>query len=128
VGISGFCSSDARLKRDITPFPRLLDKVAQLQPVHFYWRTEEFPDRHFGTAQSFGLLAQDVERILPELVREDEEGYKAVRYNEIPLLLLQAVRELKAENDALKQRDTDRERELEELRARLARLEAHEQR
>ena len=102
--IAGTCSSDARLKRDIMPFAHLLDKVAQLQPAHFYWRAEEFKDRHFGTKPSFGLIAQEVEKVLPELVTEDEQGYKAVNYSKLPLLTLQAIKELKAENDALKQR------------------------
>ena len=100
--IAGTCSSDARLKRNILPFAHLLDKVAQLQPVTFYWRSDEFKDRHFGTRQSFGLIAQEVEKILPELVTEDEQGYKAVNYSKLPLLSLQAIKELKAENDALK--------------------------
>jgi hypothetical protein len=101
--IAGSCSSDVRLKHDIVPFAHLLDKVAQLQPVHFYWRAGEFKERHFGVKQSFGLIAQEVEKVLPELVSEDEQGYKAVNYSKLPLLTLQAVKELKAENDALKQ-------------------------
>jgi hypothetical protein len=102
--IAGTCSSDARFKRDIVPFAHLLDKLAQLQPVQFYWRAEEFKERHFGTKPSFGLIAQEVEKVLPELVTEDEQGYKAVNYSKLPLLTLQAIKELKAENDALKQR------------------------
>ena len=99
--IAGTCSSDARLKKNIQPFPNVLGKVAQLRPVHFNWRAEEFPERHFGTSRSFGLIAQEVEQILPELVTEDEEGFKAVNYSKLPLLLLQAVREMKAKREAL---------------------------
>jgi len=102
--IAGNCSSDARLKRDITPFPHLLDKLLQLQPVHFYWRSAEFPDRHFGSAQSFGLVAQEVEKVMPELVREDAQGFQTVNYSKLPLLTLQAIKELKAENNALKEK------------------------
>ncbi|HEY6118343.1 MAG TPA: tail fiber domain-containing protein [Pyrinomonadaceae bacterium] len=72
--IAGSCGSDARLKRDIRPFPNLLNKVAQLQPVNFFWRTDEFPDRHFGSSESYGLIAQDVEKVLPELVGDDDKG------------------------------------------------------
>jgi hypothetical protein len=99
--IAGTCASDARLKKDIEPFEPLLDKVLQLRPVHFDWRAEEYPERGFGASRSYGLIAQDVEAVLPELVTEDAEGYKAVRYSKLPLLLLQALRELKAENDGL---------------------------
>jgi hypothetical protein len=100
--IAGTCASDARLKKNITPFTNTLNQLTQLQPVHFEWRTDEFPDRHFGVARSFGLVAQDVEAILPELVVTDADGFKAIRYSELPLYLLQGLKELKAENDAVK--------------------------
>ncbi len=100
--IAGSCSSDARLKRDVTPFSNVLEKLIRLQPVHFYWRTEQFPEKHFGSSQSFGLIAQEVERVMPELVGEDQHGYKVVRYAKLPLLMLQAIKDLKIENDELK--------------------------
>ena len=100
--IAGTCSSDVRFKRDITPFPSLLYRVTQLRPVHYYWRAAEFPEKHFGNAQAYGLVAQEVEQVLPELVSQDEQGYKQIDYSKLPLLLLQAVKELKAENDQLK--------------------------
>jgi hypothetical protein len=110
--IAGSCSSDARLKRNIVPFAHLLDKLVQLQPVQFYWRADEFKERHFGTKPSFGLIAQEVEKVLPELVTEDEQGYKAVNYSKLPLLTLQAVKELKQENGALKQRVEEQQTQL----------------
>ena len=79
TGIAGTCSSDRRLKRDITPFGSALNQLTALQPVHFYWRAAEFPDRHFGEAQTYGLIAQDVERVFPELVVTGEDGFKADR-------------------------------------------------
>jgi len=117
--IAGTCSSDARLKRDITPFPHLLEKLAELQPVHFYWRSAEFPDRHLGTAQSFGLVAQEVEKVMPELVTEDAGGFKVIHYHKLPLLMLEAIKELKAENDVLKkklQNVEQQQRQLESLK------------
>ena len=101
-GITGTCSSDLRLKQQITPFAATLDRLVRLRPVHFYWRWEEYPDRRFGREQSFGLIAQEVEDVMPELVAEDEKGFKAVNYSKLPVLTLQAIKELKAENDALK--------------------------
>jgi hypothetical protein len=84
-----------------------------------HWRAAEFPERHFGEAQAYGLIAQDVEQVLPELVETNSDGYKAVDYTKLPLLTLQAVKELKAENDALKQRVA----ELDPLKQRVAELE-----
>lgn len=115
--LAGVCVSDARFKQDITPFDSTLDKLALLTPVHYRWRAAEFADRHFGTGRTYGLIAQDVERLFPDMVRTDAEGYRAVNYSKLPLLTLQAVKELKAENDALRTRQAG-------LEARLAALEA----
>jgi hypothetical protein len=130
TGLVGLCASDARLKRDIDPFGPALAAVSRLQPVHYYWRATEFPDRHFGDARAYGLIAQDVEQVLPELVVTNDDGYKAVDYSKLPLLTIQAIKELKAENDGMQSRIADLEQELkaatdaaEALSARLAVLE-----
>jgi len=112
TGIAGVCSSDRRFKKNITPFGSVLDRVTALQPVHFYWRTTEFPERHWGDSRAYGLIAQDVEEVLPELVVTGEDGYKAVDYSKLPLLTLQAVKELK-------QRVAELERLIDEMRAAL---------
>jgi len=117
AALAGTCSSDRRFKKDITPFDHLLDRVAALQPVHYSWRADEFPARHFGNGQTYGLVAQDVEQVLPELVATDSDGFKAVDYSALPLLTIQAVKELKSENDSLKQRLAELERQMTELLA-----------
>jgi hypothetical protein len=117
AGIVGTCSSDRRFKRDITPFSPVLNQLTALQPVHYFWRAAEFPDRHFGPDQVYGLIAQDVEQVLPEIVVTERDGYKAVDYSKLPLLTIQAVKELKAENDELKRRLTELERLVQDLLA-----------
>ena len=133
--IAGTCPSDARLKKNIELFPTMLDKVTQLQPVYFDWRADDFPEYHFSpNTHSAGVLAQEVERILPELVSVDEHGYKAVNYSEIPLLLLQALKELRVEKDAqlaaqreeidaLQSQNADLQKQISMLDARLNALE-----
>lgn len=101
AGIVGTCSSDARFKRDVTPFAPTLDAVARLQPVHYYWREAAFPAKGFGSEQAYGLVAQDVATVLPELVSTDADGYEAVDYAKLPLLAIQAIKELKERSDAL---------------------------
>jgi hypothetical protein len=127
--IAGTCSSDARLKRNIEPFANVLDRLVKVRPVHFDWKADEYPERNFGQSRSFGLIAQEVEQVFPNLVTADAEGMKAVRYNELPFLMLQAIRELKASNDAMKTtsdglRATNEQlqRELRELREAVERL------
>jgi hypothetical protein len=116
TGIIGTCSSDRRLKKNITPFGPALNQLTSLQPVHFNWRAPDFPDRHFGASRAYGLIAQDVEQVLPELVVTDNDGFKAVDYTKLPLLTIQAVKELKAENDDLKERVAELERIIREMR------------
>ena len=124
TGLIGICSSDRRFKKDITPFSPVLNQLTALQPVHYFWRAADFPQQHFGDSRAYGLIAQDVEDVLPELVVTGEDGFKAVDYTKLPLLTIQAVKELKAENDelkagneALKQRVDDLERLFREMLA-----------
>jgi hypothetical protein len=115
------CLSDEQFKRGIRPVSFALDRVAALQPVRYSWRTDEFPDRHFDTGESVGLVAQDVERVLPELVSTDAHGYKAVDYSKLPLVTIQAVKELKERNDRLTEQNAALERRLEALEAAITR-------
>ena len=124
TGIAGTCASDRRFKKDITPFPRVLDQVTALQPVHYFWRATEFPEHHFGGSRAYGLIAQDVEQVLPELVVTNDDGFKAVDYSELPLLTIQAVKDLKSENDVLRRRVSELERsDAAGLKQRVAELE-----
>jgi hypothetical protein len=122
--IAGTCPSDERLKANIEPFAPLLSQLVRLQPVHFDWRANEYPDYHFGTSRSYGLIAQEVEQVFPELVSRDKNSFKAVNYSELPLLLLQAIRELDAANQSMQEQhklDVQQNRSLE---SRIAALEA----
>ena len=115
--IFGTCSSDARLKMGVRPFTGLLDKVTALQPVRFEWNPAHASALHLS-GRSFGLIAQEVEKVLPEMVTDDGPGgFKAVHYDMLPMMMLQAMRELKEENDTLK-------RALAEQAARLEAIEA----
>jgi hypothetical protein len=102
--ITGVCSSDARLKRDVAGIGDVLTNLAALRPVAFSWRADEYPERGFGAGRQLGLIAQEVEQVLPELVTTDDAGFKAVDYGRLPLLAIQAIRELKEKHDALEQR------------------------
>jgi hypothetical protein len=101
---SGVCASDQRYKKNVEPLAATLDRIAALRPVSFDWRTDEFPEKHFEPGRSVGLIAQETERVMPEIVITDESGYKAVDYGRLPLLAIQAIRELKAENEELRAR------------------------
>ncbi|MFT3979789.1 MAG: tail fiber domain-containing protein [Ferruginibacter sp.] len=90
-------NSDARLKKDIMPLEGSLQKLMQLNGYHYRWKAAG-RDNELQT----GLLAQEVAQQMPELVNTDEEGTKSVNYNGLIPYLLEAVKELKKENEYLK--------------------------
>jgi hypothetical protein len=101
-GTYGNCASDRRLKTNIQPLAPVLDRMVQLQPVYFNWKSSNPPEYRYGSGTAMGLIAQEVQQVFPEMVRMDTNGYRRVNYSELPLLLLESVRELKAENDDLR--------------------------
>ena len=85
--------SDARLKKDLEVIPNALDKVTKLTG-YTYTRIDS------GDRQS-GLIAQDIQRVLPEVISE-KDGYLGVSYGNMVGLLVEAIKELKSEIDTLK--------------------------
>jgi hypothetical protein len=90
-------SSDERLKKNISHIDHPMEVLDQLNGYHYYWK-----DDWRAQERQSGLLAQEVEKVLPELVGEDENGIKAVNYTAMIPYLLEAVKEIKAENVKLK--------------------------
>jgi hypothetical protein len=92
--------SDIKLKENIEVIPNALDKVSELQGVTFNYKKDG--------RKSTGLIAQELEKVLPEVVYEtheidnDDEKFKAVRYGNVVGLLVEAIKELKAEIEELK--------------------------
>jgi chaperonin cofactor prefoldin len=96
----------------------------KLNGVSYNWRSDEYKERGFSDRSQIGLIAQDVEETFPELVHTDTEGYKAVAYSKLTAVLVEAVKELKAENEALKSQNDkikkvtkDQQSQIDELRA-----------
>ncbi len=100
-GTIGACS-DRRFKKNITPLTGSLDKVMSLRPVNYEWRREEFPDRGFGEGNKIGLIAQEVEDIVPEVVKKQGDGYYSVDYGRLTPILIGAVQEQQATIKELK--------------------------
>ncbi|MDD3371676.1 MAG: tail fiber domain-containing protein [Alphaproteobacteria bacterium] len=94
-------SSDRRWKKSIEPFKNAMDKVGRLQGVNFFWRTDEFPERDFGTGKNIGLIAQDVEKVVPEVVSADGDGFMSIEYEKFSSVLIEALKSLKAGADGV---------------------------
>jgi hypothetical protein len=97
--ITAYYTSDKRLKDNIKPISSALEKIDSLNGVEYDWNTE-LQTVHSG--HDVGVIAQEVEQVLPEAVVTRDNGYKAVNYDKVIPLLLQAIKELKAEVEALK--------------------------
>ena len=86
-------TSDARFKKNISGISDALSTVLNLKGVTYNWRTEEFPNKSFTDRMEYGVIAQQIEKIVPELVNTDKEGYKSVQYSHMVPLLIEAIKE-----------------------------------
>jgi hypothetical protein len=101
--VTAFYSSDGRLKDNVQVIANALDKVLQIRGVEFDWNNLTEPeDGYFVRKHDIGVIAQEVEKVLPEVVATREDGTKAVKYDRIIPLLIEAIKELKAEVNQLK--------------------------
>ena len=95
--ITAYYSSDKRLKDNIELIPNAVEKVQQIKGVSWDWN--ELSDKE---GHDVGVIAQDLEKVLPELVTTRDTGYKAVRYDKIVALLIEAVKEQQKELNELR--------------------------
>ncbi len=86
-------SSDKRFKKDIEPLDGALENILKLEGVTYSWRKDEFPNRNFGTDKEIGVIAQELEKVYPELVATDTEGYKSVQYSHLVPVLIEAIKD-----------------------------------
>ena len=125
TALTGTCSSDARLKTVVGNVSNVLGKLSDLQLVKFHWNDTAASAYHNSTAVlNTGFLAQDVEKQFPELVSLDKLGYRQVDYTALSLYSLEAIKELKAANDAQAVQQGAIKDEVRALQAQNARLEA----
>jgi len=86
-------SSDTRLKTGLTQINDVLDRLVTLNAYHFYWNQENEFSKGMSPDLQVGLLAQDVEKIFPELVKTDPSGYKSLDYLKMIPLVIEALKE-----------------------------------
>ena len=95
--IIAFSTSDKNLKDDIKNIENPLDKVSKLNGVTFTWNDKQ--NSYKGS--DVGIIAQEVEKIIPEAVTIRDTGYKAVKYEKIIPLLIESIKELIDKTEAL---------------------------
>lgn len=93
--VVAYSSSDMNCKRDIEPIAYALERVNMLRGVMFTW-DETVEHLHGHQGRDTGVIAQDVQRVLPEVVTVRDNGVMAVRYEKMIGLLIEAIKELDA--------------------------------
>lgn len=100
--ITAWASSDKNLKDDIIKIDNALEKIDKIGGYNFNWNTkalEMYPER---SIQDVGVIAQEIQEVIPEAVIERDNGYLAVQYDKIIPLLIESIKALKAEIEELK--------------------------
>ena len=116
-------SSDARLKTDIRPLNNALDTVLSLQGKQYRLIDEAV------NQTDIGLIAQDVEKVLPQIVSQTEDGYKAIDYQSLTAVLIEAMKEQQDQITSLEKENSELKAlvsgQMEKLLARVAMLEGN---
>ncbi len=145
VTVSGVFNnpSDEKLKRNISGLDKAIERVMALRPVSYEFRSRDFPQMQLAKGAQLGFLAQEMEAVFPELVKQnkhpempktwDENGnprtyypavdYKGLNYNGLIPVLTKATQEQQEEIEKLETRVIERDRLIAKLEDRLARLE-----
>jgi len=122
--------SDARLKQNVKPLENSLEKILQLQGVSFDWKVSDsevlkhYPliSRFKNNPHSIGLIAQDVQKVVPEAIEgetigDDEVQYLQLDYTKLVPHLINGMKELKAANDNLRAIVREQGNQIDELKA-----------
>jgi hypothetical protein len=98
----GWQSSDLRFKKNIETIDSPIEKIMNIKGVSFEWKTSEYKDKGLPEGRHYGVIAQEVEKVLPEIVKEGPNGEKAVSYIELIPILTEAIKEQQKQIDSLR--------------------------
>jgi hypothetical protein len=104
--IVAYQTSDQRLKENVTPIENALEKVKSLTGVEFDW-IEEHKHIHGYEGHDTGIIAQQVQAVMPTAVRTNDSGYLSVRYEKMIALLIEGMKEQQNQIDELKDKLDD---------------------
>jgi len=117
-------SSDFRFKTNILPLSSTLSNVMLLKPVTYNFKVNEFASRGFSKNKQIGFIAQDVQKLFPELVTTDAEGYLSMDYAKVTPILVGAIQEqqamineMKEQIALLKQQNVEMKASIEDLKS-----------
>lgn len=89
----GWQGSDIKFKKNLLPINDSLGKILKLEGHSYEWKTGEFKEKGFSEGRHYGVIAQEIEKVLPEVVNTSPDGSKAVAYTEIIPVMIEAIKE-----------------------------------
>jgi|GEM_PF-1282160 len=115
--------SDIRFKKSITSIVNPLAKLLQLKGVSYLMNMTAYPEWKFDSSLQYGLIAQEVEKVFPEIVKQiNDEGYKGVDYVKLVPVMLEAIKELHKKNVQLAEQNGSLEQRVQLLEDKMNRL------
>ena len=108
--------SDGRLKTNITPVKSALNTINHLNPVFFDWDQTNPRAQNFGSKHQVGFIAQEVEKVLPEVVNKGEDSYRSVDYGKIVAVVVASIKDFYQEFRESSAKSKGIENEVKELR------------
>ena len=102
--------SDRRWKKDIAPLNDALKSITCLRGVSYKWKQDEFPEMNFPSGRQIGLIAQEVESVVPEVVNTANDGYKSIDYARLIAVMTEAIKTQQEQIENLKSRIEDLEK------------------
>ena len=117
--------SDVRYKKEIKPLQSSLQNVLKLEGVNYYWKKDQFPEKSFNDDLQIGFIAQEIEKLYPQLVMTDINGYKAVDYSRLTPILVEAIKEQQEIIESLKNKNDSQDNEINNLKAEIEKINSY---
>ncbi len=114
-------NSDARLKENVEQITGSLEKIGRLRGVSFDWR-QDTDIKDLSTKRQIGMIAQEVETVIPEIVSTSPLGYKGIDYSKLTSVLVEAIKAQQKQIEEDRARDDARDKEIELLKQELEKL------
>ncbi len=119
-----YSGSDKRYKKDIHQITDAQQIVQQLSGKKYQFNTEKFPDKNFSKGKTYGFIAQEIEKVIPEIVQKDEDGYYAINYDAIIPILTEAIKDQQVTISKQQETISAQDEKMAKLESRLERIEA----
>lgn len=94
-------ASDLRYKKEIATIANPLERLLAIDGVSYRFRNDEFPESKFSKRRELGVIAQDVEKVFPEAVSRDSQGFRSVAYTMLISPIIEAIREINSNTKRL---------------------------